>query len=151
MGNDVSKFLTDLKVKNATDQDDGKWVLLEPLVYQSDVAKMTITVPAGFVTNFASVPRIPVAYWLCGDTASEAAAVHDYLYTSHIVSREVADAVLKEASALTGVAGWRAGLMWAGVRLFGEDAWEPQERDENGVPVNSTKAAVAQPTPYQHH
>lgn len=121
----MSAFLTELKVENASALDDGNWRLTAPLVYQSDVAGQTFTVPAGFVTNFASVPRAPLVYLLCGDTSSEAAAVHDFLYSApHPVTRSVADAVLKEASAVTGVARWRRVLMWAGVRVGGASHWQ---------------------------
>lgn len=120
----MSAFLTALQVENASTFDDGRWRLTAPLVYQSDVAGQTFTVPVGFVTDFASVPRIVVVYELCGDTSSEAAAVHDFLYTApHPVPRAVADAVLKEASAVTGVAGWRRWMMWAGVRMGGASHW----------------------------
>jgi len=116
----MSAFLSELQVENATPRDDGTWRLTAPLVYQSDVAGQTFTVPPGFVTNFASVPRLIVAYALFGNTSNEAATVHDFLYSKPAkVPRDVADAVFKEASAVTGVAAWRRFCMWAGVRLFG--------------------------------
>lgn len=115
----MSKFLTELQVENATEWDDGTWRLTAPLVYQSDVAGKTFTVPAGFVTNFASVPRAPVIFMLAGGKANEAAALHDALYTFHWVPRSMADAVLREASAVTGVPWFTRQVMWLGVRLFG--------------------------------
>lgn len=121
----MSKFLTELQVENADPLDDGNWRLTAPLVYQSDVAAMTFTVPTGFETNFASVPRAPVIYLLCGGTSNEAAALHDFLYSwPHPVTRPMADAVLREASAVTGVPAWRRYLMWAGVRVFGGSHWD---------------------------
>jgi hypothetical protein len=122
----MSAFLTALQVENATGLDDGKWRLTAPLVYQSDVAKMTITAPAGMVTDFASVPRAPLAYMLFGDRASEASVIHDFLYASHLVPRSVADAVLREASAVTGVSWFARNSMWLGVRLFGGSHWTPK-------------------------
>lgn len=113
-------------MENATDQDDGKWRLTQPLIYDSDVAKRVIVVPVGFVTDLASVPRVPIAYMLAGGTSNEASVVHDFLYTSHIVDRETADAVLKEASAVTGVPAWRRWIMWAGVRIGGASHWNPE-------------------------
>lgn len=113
-------------MENATGQDDGLWRLVEPLVYQSDVAGQTFEVPAGFETDLASVPRLPVVYLLAGGTSNEAAVVHDFLYTVHPVSRAVADAVLREASAVTGVPAWRRWLMFWGVRLGGASHWDPR-------------------------
>lgn len=121
----MSKFLNKLQIEVADNVDDGKWVLLSALIYQSDVAGRTFVVPKGFQTDLASVPRLPVVFLLTGDTSTEAAAVHDYLYSSHEVTRETADQVLREASQATGVPGWRRWLMWAGVRLGGASHWDP--------------------------
>jgi hypothetical protein len=115
----MSTFIERGALEPASDQDDGKWVVCKPVIYQSDVAKQTFTVPEGFHTDLASVPRLPVVYWLTGGTSTEAAIVHDYLYSTGLVPRETADAVLREASQVTGVPGWRRWLMWAGVRLGG--------------------------------
>lgn len=111
----MAKFLTDLKAECIT---DGKWRLIKPLVFESDVAG-TITVPAFFETDFASVPRIPVIYMLLGDTGIMASVVHDYLYRYATVSRKTADVVFKEALGVSGVAWWRRYPMYLGVRLFG--------------------------------
>lgn len=121
----MSRFLTPIEVANVDAEDDGNWRLLAPLVYRSDVAAQTFTVPVGFETNFASVPRWPVIYMLCGGTSNEAAALHDYLYSfPHPVTRPMADAVLREASEATCVSAWRRWLMWAGVRVFGASHWD---------------------------
>lgn len=122
----MSKFLTQLVMENATDQDDGKWRLTAPLVYQSDVAGTTFVVPVGFVTDLASVPRVPIAYMLAGGTSNEASVIHDFIYTTHPVDRKTADAVLREASAVTGVPAWRRAIMWAAVRAFGGSHWDSQ-------------------------
>lgn len=126
----MSAFLTKCVLAVADNYDDGQWVLAQPLVYQSDVAGITITVPAGFHTDLASVPRLPVVYLLCGDTSTAAAVVHDYLYGSNLVDRATADAVLREASAVTGVPAWRRFLMWAGVRCFGASHWTGNKAPE---------------------
>ena len=123
----MSKFLTSLRVEEIEDTSHdgrGTWRLLEDLIYLSDVANRLIRVPAGFVTDYASVPRVPVAYLLAGDTCHPASVVHDYLYTCHAVSRDIADAVLQEASIATGVPAWRAYVMWAAVRAAGGSHWD---------------------------
>lgn len=115
----MSRFLTPLDLRDNEGQTDARWIVLAPLVYESDVAKRTITVPAGFPTDLASVPRLPVVYALCGGVARRAAVVHDYLYTSGRASREIADAVFREASEVIGVPWWCRWMMWAGVRVGG--------------------------------
>lgn len=119
----MSKFLSKLAVTVADNVDDGKWVVTEPLIYESDVAKRTIIVPVGFQTDFASVPRLPIIFELCGGTSHEAATIHDFLYVTHLVDRKTADAVLREASAVTKVPAWRRWMMWAGVRIGGGSHW----------------------------
>jgi hypothetical protein len=117
-------FLSKLVIENADSADDGQWLLMRPLRYYSEVVDSDINVPAGFKTDLASVPRLPVVYLLTGDTSNEAAVVHDYLYAAHLFDRKTADAVLLEASAVTGVPAWRRYLMWAAVRLFGSSHWD---------------------------
>jgi hypothetical protein len=122
----MSRFLTQLQAEALEDTSHdgrGTWQLLQALIYDSDVAGKVIVVPAGFVTDLASVPRIPVAFLLAGDTANHAAVVHDWLYTSHEVTKEVADNVLQEAAIVMGVPAWRAWLMWAGVHVGGNSSW----------------------------
>lgn len=125
----MSKFTTQLEVE-LVDPDAasgrGTWRLVSPLVYQSDVAKITITVPAGFVTDFASVPRIPIAFLLTGDTGSEPAVVHDYLYSTGMLLRSTCDLVLKEACLATGMPLWRAWMIYAGVRVGGANHYSAQ-------------------------
>lgn len=122
----MSKFLTDLDVvllSDSANSDRGSWKLQNELIYQSDVAAQVFVVPAGFVTDFASVPRVPLAFDLVGDTAHAAATLHDWLYTTHPVSRDMADAVLQEAAKVSGVSPFKAWLMWAGVRMGGASHW----------------------------
>ena len=119
----MSGFVTRLAATNL-DPDfaggRGLWELVEPLVYESDVAAMTITVPVGFKTDFASVIRLPVIYLLFGDKAHAPATVHDWLYNSGIVNRKTADDVFAEAMRVsTKLSGFERWMMWAAVRAFG--------------------------------
>lgn len=119
----MSKFLTRLSAENSDANfagGRGLWTVQKPLVYESDVAGRTITVPVGFQTDFASVLRLPVMYTLFGDKAHAAATVHDYLYQTGELPRATADAVFKEAiGASTNTSAFSRWMMWAAVRLFG--------------------------------
>lgn len=103
-------------------------ILLSPFGFYSAHLGREIWVPVDFVTNFASVPRLPFAYWLFGGVADEAAVIHDYLYGRNLpdVSRKQADEVFAEAMKACGTAAWRRGPMWFGVRLFGGSHYQPQ-------------------------
>lgn len=111
----MAKFITGLVAECIT---DDKWRLVENLVYESDIAG-TITVPAGFETDFASVPRLPIVFMLVGDKAHLPAVVHDYLYRYAVVQRKVADKVFLEAMKVCGIWAWRRYPMFCAVRLFG--------------------------------
>jgi hypothetical protein len=78
-----------------------------------------VTVPMGFVTDLASIPRLPVIYLLLNGIADEAGVVHDYAYSTGLVPRIKADQVLREACICSGVSLWKASLIYAGVRIGG--------------------------------
>lgn len=112
-----ARFLTELQVK-LVDEQRNRWRVLLPLVFHSALYESFFSVPAGFITDFASVPRVPLVYLLAGDTARSAAVVHDYLYTG-LVDRDVADDVFLEAMAVSGVPAWRRYPMYWAVRACG--------------------------------
>ena len=99
-----------------------------PFRYQSDIAGRMFTVPVGFFTDFASVPRISIIYEMLGDTAHEPAVVHDWLYYSALVPRDIADKVLLEAMIVFGIPVWRRWPIYWGVRLGGWYAWNDHRK-----------------------
>lgn len=114
----MSRFLTDLAVR-LVDEFDEIWQLTQPLAYESDRLG-AIVVPQDFKTDFASVPRLPLAYLVVGGKGKRAAVVHDWLYSGgQKVDRKTADQVFAEALAASGYGGLVRGLMYAGVRLGG--------------------------------
>jgi len=106
----VNTFTTPLQVERV-----GKktWRLLTPLTYGP------YTVPAGFRTDFCSVPRIPFAYDWLGNRAQRAGTVHDWLYATRRLPRAEADRLLRKMVRADGVGPLGAFLMYAAVRLFG--------------------------------
>jgi hypothetical protein len=83
-----------------------------------------VTVPIGFVTDFASIPR---ALWIAlprdGDYVW-AAVVHDYLYWFQTTSRDVADDVLNAAMRDFNIPTADRVAIYEGVHLGGGSAWE---------------------------
>ena len=82
-------------------------------------SNVIVHVPAGFVTDFASVPWGLWNIFPKWGRYSKAAVVHDYLYRSKTVTRKEADLIFKEAMMVLGVPQWQVNLMYWGVRLFG--------------------------------
>lgn len=113
-------FLTRLRAEKV---EDSTWMIVTPLIYSSDILDDVITVPADFETDFASVPRLPLAFLLTGDSAHAAAVVHDWLYEKQQYTRAICDLVFEEACVAAGEPKWRATLMWIGVRLGGWIPW----------------------------
>ena len=111
-----AQFRTTLSVRRTP---RGTWELRTMLVFDSEVLNARITVPRGFESDFASVPRLPLAYWLFGGVADEAAVIHDFAYSTGMVTRAMADKVFLEALEACGTAAWRRWPMFWGVRLFG--------------------------------
>ena len=111
-------------------EDDGgfPFTLLEPLVYDSAVLNGTVIVPAGFRTDFASIPRglwnilPPVGKYDAG------AVCHDLLYregafNGRAIDRADADNVLREAMEVCGVGRAQRWLIYAGLRVGGWVVW----------------------------
>ena len=119
----MSDFLTKLDVElmdDVVNEYRGKWRLLASLIYHSDTTRSAIIVPAGFITDFESCPRLPLIFDAFGEVVHGISVVHDFLYSQPTtVSRKVADAVLLEGCLLAGVPRWRAYGIWLGVRFGG--------------------------------
>lgn len=88
--------------------------------------EITVEVPSGFETDFASVP--PLLWWRFphdGDWAP-ASVVHDYLYQHGDCSRFFADAIFRDGMAALGVPWLRRLVFYYAVRIFGGRYWKGQ-------------------------
>lgn len=115
----MSQFTTPLIVSPL--EDGRRWQLVEGFEYHVGDYPSTdvITVPAGTITDFASVPQPLWGILPPWGKYGKAAVVHDWLYRQKSRSRKDADAVFLEAMAVLGVPRWQRRLMWLGVRVFG--------------------------------
>ena len=94
----MSKFLTEL---NIIEIGDKLWALHSNLIYNSDLLGRTLVVPKGFITDLASVPRIPIAYQAWGGRCHREAVLHDFLYridSKPVVSYMMANRLGREAA-----------------------------------------------------
>ena len=98
--------------------DANTWALVDDLVYQGRWERFVV--PAGFHTDFASVPR--VVTWLVPRFGAYtlAAILHDWLATEGIrtgaVTAREADGIFRRVMREAGVPVLRRWMMWAGVR-----------------------------------
>jgi hypothetical protein len=127
-------FEGDVVVRELAAADGSRWQLVEPLSYAG--RDETFVVPAGFTTDFASVPQSLT--WLVPRYGryTKAAIVHDYLWQR---AREGsfgwadADGVLRRAMRELDVPFLRRWLMWGAVRLAGVVTRSPSSLWTQGV------------------
>lgn len=109
---------------------DGKSIrLLEDLTigYYTLVYK-------GFVSDFASIPRIfhPILPKL--GLYSEPSIVHDFLYESGLFSKKESDKIFDYLNKLYGVKPWKRRAIYYGLRIGGWVAWNKyRKKDRKGI------------------
>ncbi len=105
--------------------DNQQWVVERNFVYQIGNSPIAISVPRGFVTDFASIPQ---TFWSLGltpnSTYSRAAIVHDYLYWTQGCTRLQADNLFLIAMKESRVGTVTRDAVYQGVRLGGGASWD---------------------------
>lgn len=157
-------WLTRLRVEEAGHDLSGRDVdeLIAPLVWRSDVYG-DILIPPRFRTNYCSVPRWPVLYWMFGGKARKPSVGHDFPYTVHgvlkinydvstgehtvpvfqAISREEADDLFLEMlSKEPLISEGEAHTMHKAVRWFGESSWRD---DTNILQLPEIQALIQEP------
>ena len=101
--------------------DNYQWALLTPFEFHVGAypSECVIRIPAGTVTDLASVPRLLWAIFPPNGRYAKAAIVHDFLYANAMGTKAWADGVFLDAMTVLGVPVWRRTLMYWAVRLFG--------------------------------
>ena len=90
-----------------------------PAAYRRDV----VLVPTGFVTDFASVPRLFWSIFPPIGRYGYAALFHDYVYWEQKIPRGDADLIFRETMKELAVSRLVTSIMYRSVRLFGLFAW----------------------------
>ena len=118
---------------------DGRslWAVQRPMTYRTRSGDR-ITVPAGMVTDLASVPRWAAGLIPPDGPWTQIAVVHDLLYVTSgtgiwkghpCISRATpytraeADAILRDGMADLGITGWRVWAIYNAVRVGGSAGW----------------------------
>lgn len=117
-------FETELEVEFI----DGKnWLLTKPLAYldlDKEERPVSVVVPEGFVTDFASIPRPLWSLYPPTGLYAPAAVVHDYLYRTKETSRGTADSIFLHAMTDLGVRRTARWTIYLAVRAFGWIAYK---------------------------
>jgi len=117
----VSKFHTKLIMTPV--EGRRMWILEAPLVYESALLDAVVEVPAGFMCDLNSIPRI---FWAFSPPTDfpEAGVVHDYGYRYKVWPRQTVDSVYREALEVTKAGAVRRFIRYWGVRLGGSGAYK---------------------------
>ena len=126
-GISMSQFTSPLLVEFTGGE---RWYLIEGFEYHVGCypSKEIIVVPAGFDTDFASIPRV---FWpILPPTGlyGKSAVVHDYTYRHAPYSRKKCDEIFLEGLEVLKVSRWKCFLIYWAVRLFGWYAWRRRRR-----------------------
>ena len=99
-----------------------QWKVIEDLKWRD------IVVPAGFICDLDSVPRIPLVYSKFKGRTTAAAVIHDFLYDQQFTTRRTADKLFNQAMKDEGVGTYHRRIIYRAVRLFGGLAWKRNAR-----------------------
>ena len=137
-------FTGDVVVRELAGHEGSRWRLEEPLRYRGHSDEFVV--PAGFRTDFASVPQ--ALTWLVPRYGryTKAAILHDHLWRECAAGRFAwadADGLLRRAMRELEVPFLRRWLMWAAVRLAAIVTRQPSSLWTQGVGALLSLVVVA--------
>ncbi|WP_271538662.1 DUF1353 domain-containing protein [Bradyrhizobium sp. CCBAU 45321] len=110
---------------------DPMWVLQKPISWSADDPALKIAsvqVPAGFVTDFASIPSAFYTLLRPDGEYTYPAIVHDYLYWVQSRSREESDNIMRLMMIEFQVPSAQIAAIYAAVRTFGQGPWNENKK-----------------------
>jgi putative uncharacterized protein FNV0804 len=117
--------------------------------YSYEINGYRITVPKGFITDLASVPR---SFWIIFPPFGKytpAAVIHDFLYSKYNttgINRTLSDKIFLHIMKELGVGFLKRNAMYRAVRLFGETSWKNKKFNEgyrDKALVDKTNEAIS--------
>lgn len=117
----MQKFTDELIVKSV----GSKWQLTESFTFyfEQNGKVKNLKIPKGFITDFASVPKILFSIFPPIGRYNKATIIHDYLYSKKVLPRKTADLYFLQAMQVLGVSKWRRYAMFYAVRFFGAKSY----------------------------
>ncbi|MDP8930896.1 MAG: DUF1353 domain-containing protein [Actinomycetota bacterium] len=135
------------------------WTTLRTLHYNHEDG--TVVIPEEFITDLASVPRLPIAWLVAGGRGNRAAVLHDFAYQFSVllyeqgrrraktpVTRRAADRIFREALKADPWGGTNAVtrfIMWSAVRLLGLYAYRGKKRARELNPIWTAEGLPTDP------
>ena len=102
--------------------DDGtKWIIKRAFDYHvgNEFSHDVIHIPEGYITDFASIPRVLWSVLPPFGRYSQAAVVHDYLCDTRTRSSKETHDMFMEMMEVLGVSRWKRYPMYYGVKCCG--------------------------------
>lgn len=130
----IAQFLSKIRLE---DIDGGHMMLIQPLKFYSAKLKGIVIAPAGFVTDFASIPRIATVVLPKNGLYDGPSILHDAAYRDALVNirqerihliKPLADSLFLEAMQAAGVGAFSRTVMFNAVRFFGGTAYEADQQ-----------------------
>jgi len=109
--------------------DGQHWIVRQPLKYRIGVSAQEVTVPVGFVTDFASIPQALQSIIRQNGNYLLPAVVHDYLYWDQSCTRAQADQIFLLAMIENRVGAVHQKALHAAVSIAGSFAWDDNSRE----------------------
>ena len=126
-------FLTSFKIDFIPSSDNIQ--LTAPLAYSCPRTTQTYIVPAGFISDGASIPRVlwPLIGRPFDHRWRKEAVLHDFFYRApvDIVDRKTADLMFYDSLRANGLRRSKAQAMYLGVRAGGWVAWKKNRAQKN--------------------
>lgn len=132
----IAQFLSPLRLE---DVDGAEGILLEPLRFYSDRLKRIVVAPAGFKTDFASIPRGLWNIFPKRGKHDKAAVLHDAAYRNvlqgHLgnlltLPKNQCDGLFAETMEVSGVGWFSRTSMVRAVEWFGGPSFERDRAEQ---------------------
>ncbi len=137
---------------------DGKgWKVLADFKYHVDApdGNEFIAIGDGFITDFASIPRLIQLLWKSpGGPWDKPAVIHDCLYqtgmirnvdgTTRRVTRDEADKIFLQAMEVTGTHKFTRRAIYRGVRVGGWYSWRKYRKAEHERRIKEASGAASE-------
>jgi hypothetical protein len=125
-------------LSNVTNLKDGIRARLNRVLAYKTKDGWMIKVPRGFITNYASIPRVIWSVIPPHGKYNRPAIIHDFLYkyapidpkTGKKCTQSRADYIIREGCEAVGVRWWKKWSIWSGLRIGGWVVWRKYRKEE---------------------